>query len=184
MLKWILYLSGFFIFLAFFFYFFNEAKQNVDDGDLVVGDGALVNEVDDINTSFNTSMWNKVDSGKFLKEEEIKPFKEFDRRKYENALIFNSDIFLYFYSGWCSICVGELPMAIRALENWNGQNILAFRVNFDDANTDDEEKVIAKELDVDHQYTKVFIKDGKVVLKDGNPWMNEDFVNNLALYFK
>ncbi len=127
---------------------------------------------------------SKVDSGLFLKPDEIRPFIDFDRELYDEALNLNKNILLYFYSGWGSTCVTEFPKAMKALDSFTGQSIVAFRINFDDANTDDEERFIAERLGVRHQYTKVFIRDGKVVLKDGNPWMSEDFVKNFALYFE
>ncbi len=107
------------------------------------------------------------------------PYKEFTRTEYEQARGEGKDIILIYYADWCPICRGEAPLIEAGFNALNKPNAVGFRVNYNDSFTDDDEKALATEQSVTYQHTKVILKKGEIVLKDGNPWDKEDFLENI-----
>jgi len=79
-------------------------------------------------------------------------------------------IVLYFYANWCPICREEFPKMQSAFDQINDSSVIGFRINYNDNETDDNEKGLAKEFGVAYQHTKVFIKNGQRVLKAPESW--------------
>lgn len=146
MLKWVITA----LFLVFILYVFFSANFNSDPAD----SGRFAN--------------NSVLEDKSLSEDS--GFKYFSREEFESAKNTKTPIILYFYSNWCTICLSEFPVVEEAANRLGKDKFLGFRVNFNDDDTDEEEKNIARDMKVYYQYTKVFIINGEVVLKDGDPW--------------
>ena len=62
-------------------------------------------------------------------------------------------------------------------EAFNGiddNKVIGFRVNYNDDQTDDDERVLAREFGVAYQHTKVFVKGGQRVLKAPESWSSVD----------
>lgn len=111
-------------------------------------------------------------------------YREFSKSEYEKALAENKIIFLDFYASWCPICRGEEPEIIAGFNELSTEKIAGFRVNYNDPDTDEDEKKLAKEFDIPYQHTKVILVDGKEVLKDGDAWDKTKFLEEINKFSK
>lgn len=107
------------------------------------------------------------------------PFIVFNKVDYDKAIADGKIVFLDFYANWCPICRAEAPEIHAGFDELNTENIIGFRVNFNDSETDEDEKALAKELDVPYQHTKVILRDGNVALKDGDTWDKTKFLEEV-----
>ncbi|MEX2028360.1 MAG: thioredoxin family protein [Candidatus Curtissbacteria bacterium] len=105
----------------------------------------------------------------------ISPFLEFNKADFEKAKEEQKIIFLDFYANWCPVCRAEAPVIHSGFDMFESEKIVGFRVNFNDDQTDQDEKDLAKEFNVPYQYTKIIIKDGKEILRSGERWEKADF---------
>lgn len=106
-------------------------------------------------------------------------YMPYSREAYDKALIENKIIFLDFYANWCPICLGEAPEIEQGFLKLNNKNIVGFRVNYKDDETNEDEKNLAKEFSIPYQHTKVVLKNGKEILRDGNAWDKEMVIKTL-----
>lgn len=89
----------------------------------------------------------------------------FSRGAYDKALTENVPVMLYFYANWCPTCRAQEPQNIGLFKNLD-LNVQAFRVNFNDSETDDEEKKLAKAFGVTYQHTFIFLdRNGKEITR-------------------
>ena len=93
-----------------------------------------------------------------------KNFYEFDQATYDAALKEGKIIFLDFYASWCPICKEEEPEIKAAFNELNADNVIGFRVNYNDDQTDNSEKSLAKKFGIAYQHTKVLITPDEKVL--------------------
>lgn len=96
---------------------------------------------------------------------------DFQKTDYEAALKSNKLIVLYFYANWCPICKEETANALYpAFNELTNDQVVGFRVNYNDDQTDADEKQLAREFGVAYQHTKVFVKNNQRVLKSPESW--------------
>lgn len=107
---------------------------------------------------------------------------EFTKEAYDQALAENKVILLYFYASWCPICRLEQPKTFAAFNELNNPNIIGFRVNYRDSDTDENEVDLAKQFGVSYQHTKVILKDGQRVLKAPDSWDKERYLEELKKF--
>ena len=99
------------------------------------------------------------------------PLLDFVKEDYQQALKSDKLIVLYFFASWCPICKKEVNEAlVPAFNDLNRDDVIGFRVNFNDNDTNKNEKELAKEFGVVYQHTKVFLKNGERVLKSPESW--------------
>ncbi len=98
------------------------------------------------------------------------PLLDFAQSDYKAALKSDTLIVLYFYANWCPICKAEFPMMQEAFNELTTTKVIGFRVNYNDDQTDNDEKNLAREFGVAYQHTKVFVKNGKRILKSPEGW--------------
>lgn len=112
----------------------------------------------------------------------VSPYIVFNSKDYEKALAEGKTVFLEFYASWCPVCRGEAPDIEAGFNQLNDPNVVGFRVNYNDPDTDDTEKALAQEYGVTYQHTKVIIQNGEVVLKNGEVWDTERFLTELQTF--
>ena len=113
--------------------------------------------------------YGKVISGK------SSPFVEFTKAGYDKAISDGKIVFLDFYANWCPICRAEAPVIDSGFNGLTSDQVVGFRVNFNDPETDADEKALASELNIPYQHTKVILVDGKEVFRSTDQWKKEDF---------
>ena len=126
------------------------------------------------------SMMSSSYKGKVLAGTEKTKYLEFSKADYEKALKEKKKILLYFYANWCPICKKEQPETFAAFNELNGPDLIGFRVNYKDSETDEDEEAIAKQFGVAYQHTKVILKDGKQVSKFPDSWNKQRYLDELA----
>jgi len=120
---------------------------------------------------YSGSLLAGVNSAKYL---------DFNKQDYEKALKENKKVLLYFYANWCRICKAEQQHTIAAFNQLNDPNLVGFRVNYKDSDTDADEEELAKQFGIPYQHTKVLLVDGKQVLKAPDSWNKERYLKELG----
>lgn len=109
------------------------------------------------------------------------PLLDFAQADFEEALASDKLIVLYFYANWCPICAKEFPLMQAAFDELTSDDVIGFRVNFNDNQTDDNEVALAREHGIAYQHTKVFIRNRKQILKSPESWEQSQYgqeINN------
>ncbi len=110
-----------------------------------------------------------------------KNYYEFDQASYEKALAEHSYIFLDFYATWCPICQAEEPHIIAAMNEIEAENLIGFRVNYNDGQTDADEKALAKKYGITYQHTKIIISpDGSVAHRTLEQWNKQEALDAIT----
>jgi len=107
------------------------------------------------------------------------PFIIFNEADYIKAQSEGKIILLDFFANWCPVCRAEAPELHAGFDELSNANVVGFRVNYNDSDTDDIENQLAKDFAVPYQYTKIILKDGKEILRDGRPWDKEKLISEL-----
>ena len=106
------------------------------------------------------------------------PLLDFMREDYEAALKTDKLIVLYFYANWCPICAEETVNALYpAFNELETGQVIGFRVNYRDSDTEKAEEDLAREFGVSYQHTKVFVKNGTRVLKAPESWSKAQYLS-------
>ncbi len=98
------------------------------------------------------------------------PLLDFNKTDYDAAAKSDKLVVLYFYANWCPICRAEFPQMQAAFNELTSDKILGFRVNYNDSDTDSNEKALASQFGVAYQHTKIFVKNGARILKAPDGW--------------
>ncbi|MEK7600588.1 MAG: TlpA disulfide reductase family protein [Patescibacteria group bacterium] len=107
------------------------------------------------------------------------PFLDFSVTDYSAAKESGRMIVLFFYASWCPICKAEMPNIEGAFNQLSTDQVVGFRVNYNDSDTDDVEKGLAREFGIAYQHTKVFVRNGAVVLKSGESWDTTRYIQEI-----
>lgn len=118
-------------------------------------------------------------TGKVLAGTESTKYLDFNKADYEKALKDKKKILLYFYANWCPICRLEQPKTFAAFNEMNDPDLIGFRVNYRDSDTDTFEEELAKEFGISYQHTKIILKDGQRVLKAPDSWDKQRYLDEL-----
>lgn len=99
------------------------------------------------------------------------PLVDFNKSDYDRELAAGTPILLYFYANWCPLCKAEVgDSLIPAFNQMTQSGVVGFRVNYNDSDTDADEKGLARQYGVAYQHTKILLKNGEVVLKAPDSW--------------
>lgn len=107
------------------------------------------------------------------------PLLDFTQADYEAALASGRLVFLYFYANWCPICREEFPVVQAVFNGLTTDQVVGFRVNFNDDQTDAQEEALAREHGVAYQHTKVMVRSGQRILKSPETWTKERYVTEI-----
>lgn len=112
-------------------------------------------------------------------------YYEFNKEDYLAAKAAKRPIYLYFYANWCPTCAKQEPQNVKMFNEFGKeakyQNLVAFRVNFNDSETDSDEEALAKEFGVTYQHTMfVLDENGKQTKK----FLGETSVENHRAAFE
>lgn len=99
------------------------------------------------------------------------PLLTYNKADYDAAIASNKLVVLYFYANWCPICKEETANALfPAFNELTTDKVIGFRINYKDSDTDKDEESLAREYGIPYQHTKVFVKNGKQILKAPDGW--------------
>ncbi len=110
-----------------------------------------------------------------------------DPDKESEYLAFNTEDFeknkskhrvLFFYANWCTTC---RPVNAQFLESANQipEDVVVFRVNYKDSETDDSEKDLAEKYKITYQHTFVQVNQQGEVIKKWNGGKLADLIKNV-----
>ena len=105
------------------------------------------------------------------------PLLAFSPTGYDDARKSGDLIVLYFYANWCPICKAEFPKMQEAFNTLDdNKQVIGFRVSYKDDEVTPEEEALAREFGVGYQHTKVFLKNGKRILKAPDSWDKDRYM--------
>lgn len=110
------------------------------------------------------------------------PLLDFNPADYQAALATDKLVVLYFYANWCPICREEVPRLIAAFNELTTDRVIGFRVNYNDTDTDDAERALAREHGVGYQHTKVFVRQRQRVLKSPETWTKDRYLTEIQTH--
>ncbi|MCC6563565.1 TlpA family protein disulfide reductase [Candidatus Uhrbacteria bacterium] len=100
-----------------------------------------------------------------MEKKESSTYEPFTKAKYDAARAAGKPIFLFFFANWCPTCREQEPRLQKTVPSHEG-GVIGLRVNFNDTETDEEEKALANEFGVTYQHTGFFIgRDGQTKKK-------------------
>lgn len=108
------------------------------------------------------------------------PLLAFNQADYEKALAEGKLVTLYFYANWCPICRAEFPLMQSAFNQLNSSQVVGFRVNYNDNETDANEVALARQFGVAYQHTKVFVRGGEQILKSPEEWSTQRYTQEIT----
>ena len=108
-------------------------------------------------------------------------YYRFDKTHYEKSLQEGKIIFLDFHASWCPICRSEHPDILAAFNELNNEEVVGYQVHYNDDETNEEDKEMAKKFGITYQHTKVFLnKNGEVALKSLEVFSKDKIINEIS----
>ncbi|OGI89146.1 hypothetical protein A2911_01020 [Candidatus Nomurabacteria bacterium RIFCSPLOWO2_01_FULL_40_15] len=155
-----------------------EIKTFVSGGNLPKdGFGAMMNSGDTMTKKEDEAMMKEGDGAMMAKYTgtvlagKSAPVLDYNKADYDMAIASDKLVVLYFYANWCPICKEEVANALfPAFDELTTDNVVGIRINYKDSNTDKDEESLARKYGIPYQHTKVFIKNGKQILKAPDGW--------------
>lgn len=153
------------------------------DGTMVKPDGTIVNPdgtmIEPDNSTANSD--SNPTPAPIAGAESI--YEPFSQAAFEAARDSEKKIFLNFYANWCPICKAAEPKVVDAFSQCNNSEIVGFRVNYNDNQTDSDELALAQAHNVTYQHTYVYLEaDGQTVLfkQLGANWSASELASQLS----
>ncbi len=161
-------------------YIFNQNAQKQEAEKMAVEKAAMMKKEDansDSMTKDDQAMMQKDDS-MMTEEDKMMMDKsryfEYSKENLENAS--NEKRLLFFYASWCPIC-RPIDTALKNNTDLIPDGVSIIRVNFNDPDTDQEEKDLAKKYGVTYQHTFVQIDENENQI---NKWSSGDIKEILS----
>ncbi|QQR78001.1 MAG: redoxin domain-containing protein [Candidatus Moraniibacteriota bacterium] len=155
-----------------------EEGAMAEDGEMMEGDNAKSDDTmmnEDASSGDDALMPEKEDA-MMPDAENAGQYEDYTKSAFDQAV--GKRRVLFFYANWCPIC-RPADSDIRANVAKLPADVAVLRVNYNDTDTDSDEKALAKEYGVTYQHTFVQIdSDGNVVTKWNGGKMAE-LLNNI-----
>ena len=146
-----------------------DGEHMMEDGSKMPDNDAMMGKDDAMMQKDEGIMMGKY-AGKVLAGKES-PLLDFTKSDYDAAIKSDKLIVLYFYANWCPLCKEEVANAlIPAFNELTTDKVVGIRINYKDSDTDTEEENLARQYGISYQHTKVFVKNGKQILKAPDSW--------------
>ena len=152
------------------------------DGTMVKPDGTMILPNGTMIEPENQSMMSSENQSKYsgtVLAGSSAPLIDFKKADYDTAVKSDKLIVLYFYANWCPICRAEVPQLYAAFNELKTDNVIGFRVNYNDDQTDNNERALAQQFQIPYQHTKVFLKDGSIILKSPESWDKSRYLTEI-----
>src|SRR3989344_3367662 len=157
----------------------DKTATTAEDAMMRRNDGAMMDKKDGV--VMGDAMMQKYTGTVFAGKSA--PLLDFNKADYDVALKTDKLIALYFYANWCPICKAEVASSLYpAFNELTNDKVIGFRVNYNDNQTDNDEKNIAREFGIAYQHTKVFVKNGERILKSPESWNKERYLSEINKY--
>ena len=163
----------------------NGTTFTLKEGESIWMDGSFTKAGEMMERESTENMANSKDimasefKGKVLAGSKTQ-YIEFNKGDFNEALKENKTILLNFYANWCPMCKAEQSEVFAAFGQMHNGNVVGFRVNFKDSDTDSDEEAMAEKYQIVYQHTKVIIKDSKQILKAPDSWDNQKYLDEIA----
>lgn len=110
----------------------------------------------------------------------VSPLLDFNETDFNTALKSGKIILLYFYNSADPKSQDEFKVAQAAFNELTNDQVVGFRVNFNDNATDDTERALAQQLKVTASNTKVIIKNGEPEFTSTDNWNKETYLAEIS----
>ena len=109
------------------------------------------------------------------------PLLDFTKADYDAVVKSDKLVVLYFYANWCPICKEEVASALYpAFNELTTDKVIGIRINYKDSDTTSDEVELARQFGVSYQHTKVFLKNGKQILKAPDSWNKTRYLDEVS----
>lgn len=106
-------------------------------------------------------------------------YLQFNMADYDKAIRDDKLIFLNFYSNECTYCQDDNEAALDAFESMDYEDVIGFRVLYNDPALTLDDKDIALKYGVETLNTKIIVKGGKRVFKATDSWSKQTFIDEI-----
>jgi thiol-disulfide isomerase/thioredoxin len=152
-------------------------EKKLPDGTMVKPDGTMVKPDGTMVKPTSTNTEKKTDGAMMSKYTgtvlagKSASLLDYTKTDYDAAIVSDKLVVLYFYANWCPICKNETANALYpAFNELTTDKVIGIRINYKDSDTDTDEENLARQYGIPYQHTKVFVRNGKQLLKAPDSW--------------
>lgn len=122
------------------------------------------------------AMMEKTDDSKMMDKSTSSRYVPYTKAAYDEAL--GKRRVLYFYATWCPSCK-QANEDFTANPNKIPEDVIVLRINYNDPDTDQEEKDLAKKYGITYQHTFVQVDSAGKELTKWNGGQTDELVTNI-----
>ncbi|MBI5227350.1 TlpA family protein disulfide reductase [Candidatus Micrarchaeota archaeon] len=162
------------------------SNTKISDSTVKAGTDNSMNKSDEKNTLMNktTEIQNNGTNKSKMGQASEGGYRPFEKAAYDEARAEGKIIFLEFYANWCPTCAAQAPAleeAFKEIKSQNKENVVGFRVNYKDSDTDSDEDALAKEFGIAYQHTHIILDSkGKVAKRSNEQWSADQIEEEIS----
>ncbi len=149
----------------------NQSNSKSSDAEQMVNEETSAKE-DSRAGSINSEVDKKNGAGSIEGERYVEYSKTYLDQEVQSRRV------LYFYASWCPTC-RPADTDFKANKNKIPEDVVVFRVNYNDTDTDQEEKELAKKYAITYQHTFVQIDESGNEITRWNGGKTEELLANI-----